>query len=227
MGDAMKRSLYHLIFGFCALAGALLLSGCAAAYSIQMTGYTDPATPAPFAPGDAFFVIDNQEAKNPLLDREIKAKINALLAKQGYVVAPFEQADYYLFFTYGIGPSATARVAMPDYAWGFSLGYGYYHPRSYGFFWPGFAAYPGYREPLYDRWLLLNVVEGRHYRESGQFRTVWVGETRSTGTSADIREVINSLLVGAFARFGHDTRKAVIVDLDRRDPRLLQLETVR
>jgi hypothetical protein len=227
MCDAMKRSPKHLIFVVLLIAGASLLSGCAVTYPVQVTGYTDPAAPVPFKPGDTFFVIDNQEAQNPLLNREIKAKINALLEKQGYVVAPFEHADYYLFFTYGIGPSATARVVMPDYAWGFSLGYGYYHPRSYAFFWPGFAAYPGYREPLYDRWLLINAVEGKHYRETGQFRTVWVGETRSTGTSPDIREVINSLLVGAFDRFGHDTRKAVIVDIDRRDPRMRQLETVR
>jgi hypothetical protein len=80
---------------------------------------------------------------------------------------------------------------------------------------------------LYDRWLLLNVVEGKHYRETGQFRTLWVGEVRSTGTSSDIREVINSLLLAAFDRFGQNTGKAVTVNINRSDPRLRRLEITR
>ena len=205
----------------------LMAYGCAATYQVRVNGYTDPATPAPFYPGTTFFVIDNKETKNPLLDKEVKAKINRLLERQGYAVVPFEKADYYLFFTYGIGSSSGASVAMPDYSVGFGIGYGYYSPRSYAFFWPGYVYYPRYVEPVYDRWLLLNVVEGKHYRETGQFRTLWVGETRSTGTSSDIREVINSLLVAAFTRFGQNTGKAVTVDIRQDDPRVKNLEMVR
>jgi hypothetical protein len=205
----------------------ILLSGCAATYQVRVNGYTDPAAPAPIPAGATFFVIENREAKNPLLEKEIKAKINFLLERHGYVLAPYEKADYYLLFTYGIGPAAAVSVALPDYAWSLSLGYGYYHPRSYFFFWPGFVYYPAYAEPLYDRWLLLNVVEGRYYRETGQFRTLWVGESRSTGTSQDLREVINSLLLAAFAQFGKNTGKAVTVDVKSTDPRLRQLEMTR
>lgn len=217
-----------LMFFLSVLAGALAFSGCAAAtYQVQVNGYTDPAAPAPFAPGATFWVMDNKETKNPLLDREVKAKINLLLEERGYGVVPFEKAAYYLFFSYGMGTASAANVAMPDYAVGFGLGYGYYWPRSYAFFWPGYVTYPGYAEPLYDRWLLVNVAEGEHYRETGRFRTVWVGEVRSTGTSSDIREVINSLLLAAFARFGQNTGKAVKVEINRNDPRLRQLEITR
>jgi hypothetical protein len=220
------RSLALLLL-LSVLTGAAVFSGCAAAYQVRVNGYTDPPAPTPFYPGSTFFVIDNKETKNPLLDKEVKAKINLLLERQGYALVPFEKAEYYLFFTYGIGSSSGASVAMPDYSVGFGLGYGYYWPRSYAFFWPGYVSYPGYVEPLYDRWLLLNVVEGKYYRETGQFRTLWVGESRSTGTSSDIREVINSLLLAAFARFGQNTGKAVTVDIKAADPRLRQLETTR
>lgn len=221
------RSLAVLLF-LSVLAGAAAFSGCAAAtYQVRVNGYTDPATPAPFAVGATFWVMDNKESKNPLLDKEVKAKINLLLERQGYGVVPFEKAAYYLFFTYGMGASSGASVAMPDYSVGFGLGYGYYWPRSYAFFWPGYLTYPQYAEPLYDRWLLLNVVEGEHYRQTGQFRTLWVGEVRSTGASSDIREVINSLLLAAFARFGQNTGKAVTVNLNQNDPRLRQLELTR
>lgn len=201
--------------------------GCATTYQVRVNGYTDPAAPAPIPASATFFVIENKEAKNPLLEKEIKAKINLLLERRGYVLVPFDKADYYLFFTYGIGPTSAVSVVMPDYPWGLSMEYGYYYPRSYFFYWPGFAYYPAYVEPLYDRWLLLNVVEGKHYRETGQFRTLWVGESRSTGTSADIREVINSLLLAAFAQFGKNTGKAVTVDVKADDPRLLELQITR
>ncbi len=224
----MRYRLISILLGLSALAGAMVFSGCAAAtYQVQVNGYTDPAAPASFAAGATFFVMDNKEAKNPLLDKEIKAKISLLLEKQGFGVVPFEKAAYYLFFTYGIGKSAEASVALPDYSVGFGLGYGYYWPRSYAFFWPGYAYYPQYVEPLYDRWLLVNVVEGEHYRKTGQFRTLWVGEVRSTGTSSDIREVINSLLLAAFDRFGQNTGKAVKVEINQSDLRLRQLESTR
>lgn len=224
----MRRPLKNAASEILAVLMALTAFGCAAAaYQVRVNGYSDPAAPARFEPGATFFVMDNKETKNPLLDKEIKAKINTLLERHGFSIAPFEKAQYYLFFNYGIGSSEGARVPVPDYSVGVGLGYGYYAPY-YGFsFWPWYGYYPGYAEPLYDRWLRVNVVEGRHYRETGASRTVWVGETRSTGTSSDIREVINPLLIAAFSRFGQDTGKAVTVDVKKDDPRVRQLEVTR
>ncbi len=228
MPKTMRKPFKTVASGILAVLIALTVFGCAAAtYQVRVNGYSDPATPARFEPGATFFVMDNKETKNPLLDKEIKAKINTLLERRGFSTAPFEKAQYYLFFSYGIGSSEGARVVMPDYSVGFGLGYGYYSPNYNFLFWPGYAYYPGYAEPLYDRWLLVNVVEGGHYRDTGQFRTVWVGETRSTGTSSDIREVINPLLVATFTRFGQDTGKAVTLDVKKDDPRVRQLESVR
>ena len=79
---------------------------------------------------------------------------------------------------------------------------------SYFFAAPFFTFYPS-PENLYSRWLLLNVVDGKYYREKGQFRTIWVGEARSTGTSADLRTAINYLLLADFKQFGQNTGKAV------------------
>jgi hypothetical protein len=224
----MKKSFKTVACGIFVVFIALTAFGCAAAsYQVRMNGYSDPAAPARFEPGATFFVMDNKETKNPLLDKEIKTKINTLLERRGFGTAPFEKAQYHLFFSYGIGSSEGARVSGPDYSVGVGLGYGYYAPH-YGFsFWPWYGYYPGYAEPLYDRWLRVNVVEGKHYRDTGQFRTVWVGETRSTGTSSDIREVINPLLIAAFSRFGQDTGKAVTVDVRKDDPRVRQLESTR
>ena len=102
------------------------LSSCASYnYNVMVNGYTDPGTFETVKPGGSFFVIENQEAKNPLLEKEIKEKINKLLQSRGYAVTTFEKADYYLFFGYGLGEPRSVSVAMPDYYGGIGWGMGY------------------------------------------------------------------------------------------------------
>ena len=197
---------------------ALALAGCApSAYLVKVNGYTDLTAPTWIPPGSSFFVIENREAKNPLLEKESREKANKLLEKHGYRLAPFEQADYYLFFSYGIGQERSTTVAMPDY-YPFGLGFGgggaY---RSYFFVSPFVGYYPQ-TETIYDRWLLINVVDGKYYREKSEWRTIWVGEARSIGTSADLRTVSNYLLLADFQQFGKNTGKAVPVEIDAQAP---------
>lgn len=195
---------------------ALAVTGCApSAYLVNVNGYTDLTAPTWIPAGSSFFVIENREAKNPLLEKEIKEKANKLLEKYGYCLAPFQQADYYLFFSYGIGGEQTTTVAMPDY-YPFGLGFGTGY-RSYFFVSPFVGYYPQ-TETIYDRWLLINVVDGKYYREKGEWRTLWVGEARSSGTSADLRTISNYLLLADFQQFGKNTGKAVPVEIDAQAP---------
>ena len=111
---------------------------------------------------------------------------------------------------------------MPDYytSYGFGLGGGSgCRVSPFVFAAPFFTFYPG-PESRYDRWLLINVADGKYYRETGQFRTVWVGEARSTGASQDIRVVIDYLLLADFQQFGKNTGKAVTVEVSETSPRL-------
>jgi hypothetical protein len=201
------------------------LTGCGPVlHNINVNGYTDPAAPAGLVPGSTFFVIENQKAQNPLLEKEIARKINRLLTNKGYSLAAYGQAQYYLFFSYGIGQERAASVAMPDVSYGFGIGGG--SGRGYGwgggsfvFAAPFFTFYPG-PESRYDRWLLINVADGKYYREKGEFRTVWVGEARSTGTSQDIRVVIDYLLLADFQQFGQNTGKAISVEVNEEAPRV-------
>ena len=63
------------------------LSGCGPTlYNVNVNGYTDPAAPTQVAPGGSFFVIENQKAQNPLLEKEIAGKINKLLTNKGYAL---------------------------------------------------------------------------------------------------------------------------------------------
>ena len=215
----MKKALYVLLI----MAAGLSLWGCGPTlYNIKVNGYTDPAATAQIAPGRRLFVIQNQKAKNPLLEKEIAEKINKLLTNKGFPLVAYEQAQYYLFFSYGIGQEPAASVAMPDYSYGFGLGGGSGRLAgggSYFFAAPFFTFYPS-PENLYARWLLINVVDGKYYREKGEFRTIWVGEARSTGTSADLRTAINYLLLADFQQFGQNTGKAVNVEINEAAPQV-------
>ncbi|MFA5112487.1 MAG: hypothetical protein WC443_13840, partial [Desulfobaccales bacterium] len=120
------------------------LSSCALNnyYSVKVNGYTDPSAPGQIRPGGSFCVMTNKEAKNPLLEAEIKEKITKLLAIRGYPAASFERADYVLFFGYGLGEPRSVSVVTPDYygSVGWGMGYGWGGPA----FALGFPAWGGY-----------------------------------------------------------------------------------
>jgi hypothetical protein len=214
-------------FGFLALLViGLCLSGCSTAspFTIKVNGYTDPGTPGLVKPGGSFCVIDNQEAKNPLLEAEIKEKINKLLLTHGYPVTTFEKADFFLFFAYGMGEPRSVTVATPDYyggfGWGWGGGYGWGGPSvSVGIPWGGYAG----SATLFDRWLQIKVVEGSAYRTQKMSRPVWVGEARSLGASSDLRTVLNYLLVAEFREFGQNTGKAVTMEIEANNPEVYSL----
>ena len=180
--------------------------GCASArtYQVQVNGYTDSAGSL-LAPGASLFVIEDQKAQNVPLEKEVKGRIDNLLVKHGYLLAPYDKAQFYLLFTYGLETSGTVTVAGPigpGRGWS-EFGYSAYLPAKYG-------PYAMDTLTLYDRWLRLTVVEGKYYRETGKSRTVWVGEARSIGISSDLREILSPLLIAAFEQFGKNTGKAVL-----------------
>ncbi|MCL4504187.1 MAG: hypothetical protein M1438_20370 [Deltaproteobacteria bacterium] len=212
----MRKTLIVFII----LAAGCGICGCGPTlHNIRVNGYTDTAAPAQIVPGGTFFVIENQKAQNPLLEKEIAEKIRKLLFNKGYSLTSYDKAQYYLLFSYGVGGESPTSVAMPDYytSYGFGIGGGTgwgWYGAPYVFGGPFFSFYPS-PERQYDRWLLINVVDGKYYRETrGQFKTIWVGEARSTGTSTDLRVAINYLLLADFRQFGQNTGKAVNVEVN-------------
>ena len=85
------------------------------------------------------------------------------------------------------------------------------------------GGYPADSASLYDRWLLIKVVEGPAYRTQKISRPVWVGEARSVGASSDLRTVLNYLLVADFKEFGRNTGQAVAVEIKEQDPEVSSL----
>jgi hypothetical protein len=208
----------------------LCWSGCSSVstFTIKVNGYTDPGATGQLNPGASFCVIENQEAKNPLLEKEIKEKLNKLLLTHGYPTTTFEKADYFLFFAYGMGEPRSVITTAPDYygsiGWGGGYGWGGWGgwggpAVSIGIPWGGSAD----SATLFDRWLLIKVVEGAAYRNQKVSRPVWVGEARSVGSSSDLRLVLNYLLVADFREFGKNTGQAVTVVIQADNPEVYSL----
>jgi len=211
------KILLIMVLGCC-------LGSCApeVRYRIQVTGYSQPNA-APVAPPPAsFYVIDNWQAKDPALAREIKGKIEKLLGIKGYIITSFEQADYYLIYSSGQGTGPPVPVPMPVYRPG---GYPYY-----GGAWQPYpmAPVPGYNygseaPTLYDRWLIVNVIEGPRYRGKKEFQRLWQGEARSTGYSANMAATVNFLLMALFEDFGKNTGRGRVVEVNEDDFRAKEL----
>jgi hypothetical protein len=215
----MKKLPCIFLLGFL----SIVAFGCVSArtYQVQVNGYTDSAGPV-LAPGAPLFVMEDQKAQNPPLEKEIKDKIDNLLVKHGYLLAPYDKAQFYLFFTYGLGTPQTITITGPigpGFGWE-EFGYSAYLPAAYG-------PYGTKKLTLNDRWLRLTVVAGKYYRETGKSRPVWVGEARSMGSSSDLREVIGPLLIAAFEQFGKDTGKEVLIRVKENDPLVRELKSVR
>jgi hypothetical protein len=211
----MNKCLWLAVF----FVAGIIAFGCGPArYDVRVNGYTDPAAPAGIAPGGAFCIMENKDAKNPLLDKEVQEKIGRLLTRLNYRLVPYDKAEYLLFFNYGLG-GERPTVILPDYYpyAGFGFGGGYWGRGSSIFVAPWFSFPPaGEAVALYDRWLLLKVVDAKTYREKGQQQqTLWVGEARSTGTSTDLRTSLNYLLLAAFQKFGQNTGQAVSLTISQ------------
>lgn len=211
------KILLIIILGF-------FLGSCApeVRYRIQVTGYSQPsAAPLPPPPA-AFYVIDNWQAQDPPLSREVKGKIEKLLGIKGYIITSFEQADYYLVYSFGQGPGPPVTVPMPVY-----------RPRRYPYYggpWQPYrmAPVPGYDygsapSPLYDRWLIVNVMEGPRYRDKKEFQRLWQGEARSTGYSPNMAATVNYLLMALFEVFGKNTGRGQVVEVNENDFRAEEL----
>ena len=206
----------------------IFLAGCATYYRVRVNGYLDASQPHdPFIRGASFYVLENKDAVNPLLENEVKSKIEALLGSKGYRVSPYDTADFYISFTYSESAGRNVTEIAPMY-----------HPpetavverrvsgerRSTSFVtYPGYTTYVPYKVTVYTASLTLQVLDAALLRASKEEKKIWIGESVTTGQNPDLREQINYLLVAAFDRFGENTGKSLITDVSENDPQVKSL----
>jgi hypothetical protein len=211
-----------LLFAACLVA----MAGCAG-YSVRINGFLEPGHAPEMLKGVPVHVVEDKEATNPIFAKDIRLKLNRLLKSHGFQVVPYESAQYYLLYSYGTGPGRTVTETMPVYQSGGTATVTRTGPRGNSYSTiqlPGTTTYVPYPATVYDRWLVLKLVDGKDYRE-GKINDIWIGEVSSPGKSSDTREVMNYLLVAGFEHFGENTEKPVVEDISPDDSRVKALVT--
>lgn len=217
----VKRSiLRELTMRVCLLSLLIMCLGlgCAASYNVGVNGYSSTGRSLAIGERSSFAVVTDREVPNPILQKEVGAKIRAILTDMGYA-GDADQPDYYLLFDYGIDSGRSITDAIPIYRpshyWGDR--YSPFNRRGYATY------YIPYTAVVYTRWLVLKLIEGKAYAESQQAEPLWICEVASAGVGSDLREVIDYLLVAAFEHMGHDTGRQIVEVIFRGDERVRAL----
>ncbi len=166
------------------------------------------------------YVIKNEKSENTFLESEVNKKISTLLQQTGYQLTDDpKKADYYLVYAYGIGDRRDVTVNVPFRSGGgvaMANTYGT-HGRSFTTMTiPSSVSVVPVQSAEYDRWLstfLFNKNDTKANKENA----VWVADTRSTGSSSDLRLVIDYMMIAAIDQFGKNTNaQANISEKDTR-----------
>ncbi len=211
------------------------LPGCAA-QRVRVNTFLSRDLPFPRSepqPAAAIAVIVGTEPKEPLLEAEVARKLKHFLQRRGYLVADQDAAAYVLTCFVSIDEGAAETVSD----------YGYRRPRlstSYVYThrgrWSGVTLHlPGlvYRTPYsytytyYTRFCGLTLYEKNRWAAAskddvGQ-AAVWTCAAASTGSSSDLRSIVNYLLAAAFNYFGADTGREVRLSFPRGDPQVREI----
>ena len=188
--------------------------GCATSYSVAVNGYSATGQVVRIPEGASISVVTDSNVPNPILKKEIAAKIGKLLAVQGYNTGT-GKPSYYLHFDYGIDAGRTVTDVIPIYYPAFYRPYPYASVR-----WYGYTTYMPYSEVIHTRWLTLKLIDGEAYKISKSAEPVWIGEVASAGMSSDLREMINYMLIAAFEHFAQDTQRQITEIIYKDDERV-------
>jgi len=208
-----KLCLILLTISICA-------AGCTTTYTVHVNGFSE--LDKPISDKASIYVTVDPNSQNPIFDKEIKAKIEMLLKSHGYIPAPdVEPADYRLSFHVGLD-SRRVTDYMPLHRpfMGF-------HDRFRGEYNFGYTSYVPYFETIYDQWLVIKVFAAGRTAASEAGKVVWIGEAMTDTSVADLRQVVNYLLVAGFEYFGADTKRQITLTIGPDDPRIIRISTLR
>jgi len=199
---------------------SICIAGCSTGYTVHVNGFSE--LDRPMGQKASIYVTMDPNSQNPIFDKEIKTKIEVLLKLHGYVpAANVELSDYRLAFQVGLDSHKVSGYA-PLYrpVGGFHGGYwGEYHF--------GYTSYMPYLETLYDQWLVIKVFARDRTAASGAEKVVWIGEAMTSTSVADLRQVVDYLLVACIEYFGVDTKRQMTLTIGRDDPIIIRIATFR
>lgn len=209
-----------------ALICSVLLIGCASGITVRTSGFLDQESQS-FASGARIYVAVDPKSENPLLDAEIGRKIELLLKDRGYQVSPRSEAQLILRYVYGIDQGKVMTDMVPEFRPGdVTYETGRYRTNGQEGTYSQYSTTAGYiahvpvDKVVYLRNLTVKVFE---VKDQDEGHPVWIGESRSSGVSEDLRSMIDYLLIGTFRSFGKDTQRVKTTVISTNDSEVLRL----
>ena len=181
-----------------------MAAGCA--YTAHVRGIVSPEHKAKVPDEALICVAIDPDAEEIEDSAEITRKLESILSRQGYRPSTSSEAEYFLFFDFGIKPLITRAGLKP-------LG----GVRS------GIKTYE--KEGPFDLTLSLRLIEASSYHETGLQDFVWAGGAIISSVPTESSKFADLLLVTAMKYFPADTgevRKTKIGLYDFRARRLRQ-----
>ncbi|HUT44962.1 MAG TPA: hypothetical protein VMX36_01705 [Sedimentisphaerales bacterium] len=202
------------------LAIPIYAAGCTTTFTVHVNGFSELSKP--ISDKASIYVTVDPNSRNPIFDKEIKAKIEMLLKWHGYVPAPnVELSDYRLAFQVGLD---SHRVTNYTPLYRPFIGF---HDRYWGDYNFGYTSYVPYFDTLYDQWLVMKVFANDRTAASEAGKVVWIGEVMTDTSVGDLRRVVSYLLVAGFEYFGVDTKRQMTLTIGPDDPRIIRISTLR
>jgi hypothetical protein len=165
--------------------------------NVHVNGYASDGAAIPM--GSAIAVLENPKAENPLFEHEVARKVATLLVAKGFRIVPADGARQVLIFTYGIGPTVTTSWSSGDRT----------DIKDVNGNKVGSLEGPSklVSETASDRRLIVSVIGMSAGIDKA--RLLWRGETKSVGSTDDLRTMIDYLLVPTIDRIGQNANKSL------------------
>ena len=187
--------------------------GCRTVYQARVNGYSASGRVIEIPRTSSIAVLNNSNAPNPLLEKEVARKVARLLKDNGYNPVATD-ADYYLMFNYGIDSGQTITSIVPVHSPGNLMTYripdgagGYRYSTIHT---PGQTDYMKRTETVYNSILVLRLFKDRPSKENNDIEPLWIADVTVSANQPDLRDLINYMLIAGFDHFGQHTGKAVI-----------------
>ena len=202
------------------LAVPIYAAGCTSTFTVNVNGFSEFSKP--ISDEASIYVTVDPNSRNPIFDKEIKSKIEILLKSRGYVPVPdVEQADYRLAFHAGLDSHRVTGYTP------FYRSYAGFYNRYWGNYNFGYTRYVPYVETFYDQWLVMKVFATGRDDASEAGKVVWIGEAMLDTSVADLRRVVDYLLVAGFEYFGVDTKRQITLKVGPDDPRIIEIASFK
>ncbi len=200
---------------------SFITTGCTYGYRVSVNGYSELTQP--IEPNATFYVSTNDpNSLNPIFDKQIKSKIEALLKRHNYtVVHDINDSQYVISFRLGSNQENYYSYEPRQNVY-FGYHYGYWS--GYDF---GYTTYIPYYDTYYHKWLSMKVSARKDNTDYINDKAVWVGEAKISSGNDDMRKIIDYLLVGCFRYFGADTSRKRNFVLTEDDPVISEIKSLR